>query len=117
MYNFFSLFFHGEICFVCLLLPAARFINSTEYTNKFICIMHTQNTSTHKLSINKINKTNNNNNKSEEPEMITPSSPIVYRRNISREDGDVFSRLGAGILDPTPGGSIKDFNGRVNHTN
>lgn len=42
-----------------------------------------------------------------------PASPIVYRRNISREDGDVFSRLGAGTLDPTPGGSIRDFNGRV----
>jgi kinesin family protein 4/21/27 len=42
-----------------------------------------------------------------------PASPIVYRRNISREEGDVFSRLGAGTLDPTPGGSIRDFNGRV----
>lgn len=42
-----------------------------------------------------------------------PPSPPVYRRGISREDGDVFSRLGAGISDPTPGGSIKDFNGRV----
>ncbi|CAH1707311.1 unnamed protein product [Chironomus riparius] len=42
-----------------------------------------------------------------------PASPIVYRRNISREDGDVFSRLGAGTLDPTPGGSIRDFNGRM----
>lgn len=44
---------------------------------------------------------------------MPPSSPPVYRRGISREDGDVFSRLGAGISDPTPGGSIKDFNGRV----
>lgn len=43
-----------------------------------------------------------------------PPSPPVYRRGLSREDGDVFSRLGAGISDPTPGGSIKDFNGRVN---
>ncbi|CRL00444.1 CLUMA_CG013706, isoform A [Clunio marinus] len=42
-----------------------------------------------------------------------PSSPPVYRRGISREEGDVFSRLGAGISDPTPGGSIKDFNGRM----
>ncbi|XP_070495238.1 kinesin-like protein KIF21A isoform X4 [Chironomus tepperi] len=42
-----------------------------------------------------------------------PASPIVYRRNISREEGDVFSRLGAGTLDPTPGGSIRDFNGRM----
>lgn len=42
-----------------------------------------------------------------------PSSPPVYRRGISREDGDVFSRLGAGMSDPTPGGSIKEFNGRV----
>lgn len=42
-----------------------------------------------------------------------PSSPPVYRRGISREDGDVFSRLGAGVSDPTPGGSIKEFNGRV----
>lgn len=42
-----------------------------------------------------------------------PPSPPVYRRGISREDGDVFSRLGAGISDPTPGGCIKDFNGRV----
>jgi hypothetical protein len=40
---------------------------------------------------------------------------VVYRRNISREDGDVFSRLGAGTLDPTPGGSIRDFNGRVSN--
>lgn len=38
---------------------------------------------------------------------------MVYRRNISREDGDVFSRLGAGTLDPLPGGSIRDYNGRV----
>lgn len=44
---------------------------------------------------------------------MPPSSPPVYRRGISREDGDVFSRLGAGVSDPTPGGSIKDFNGRV----
>lgn len=52
--------------------------------------------------------------KSEENEFIpTPASPIVYRRNFSREDGDVFSRLGAGQLDPTPGGSIKDFSGKV----
>lgn len=42
-----------------------------------------------------------------------PPSPPVYRRGLSREDGDVFSRLGAGVSDPTPGGSIKDFNGRV----
>lgn len=42
-----------------------------------------------------------------------PPSPPVYRRGISREDGDVFSRLGAGISDPTPGGSIKEFNGKV----
>lgn len=47
----------------------------------------------------------------EETEM--PPSPPVYRRGISREDGDVFSRLGAGTSDPTPGGSIRDFNGRV----
>ena len=45
--------------------------------------------------------------------LTTPASPIVFRRNISREEGDVFSRLGAGQLDPTPGGSIRDFNGRV----
>uniref|UniRef100_A0A182P0F1 Kinesin motor domain-containing protein n=1 Tax=Anopheles epiroticus TaxID=199890 RepID=A0A182P0F1_9DIPT len=42
-----------------------------------------------------------------------PTSPPVYRRGISREDnGDVFSRLGAGTQDPQPGGNIKELNGR-----
>lgn len=34
----------------------------------------------------------------------------------SREDNaaaDVFSRLGAGTQDPVPGGSIREWNGRV----
>jgi hypothetical protein len=47
-------------------------------------------------------------------EIEMPPSPPIYRRGISREDTDVFSRLGAGIVNPTPGGSIKEFNGRVN---
>ncbi|XP_035916365.1 kinesin-like protein KIF21B isoform X3 [Anopheles stephensi] len=42
-----------------------------------------------------------------------PTSPPVYRRGVSREDnGDVFSRLGAGTQDPQPGGNIKELNGR-----
>ncbi|XP_049549454.1 kinesin-like protein KIF21A isoform X4 [Anopheles darlingi] len=42
-----------------------------------------------------------------------PTSPPVYRRGISREDnGDVFSRLGAGTQDPLPGGNIKELNGK-----
>ncbi|XP_055550940.1 kinesin-like protein KIF21A isoform X2 [Wyeomyia smithii] len=43
-----------------------------------------------------------------------PTSPPVYRRGTSREDtGDVFSRLGAGIQDPSPGGNIKEYNGKL----
>jgi hypothetical protein len=44
-----------------------------------------------------------------------PNSPPVYRRATSREDtaGDVFSRLGAGLQDPAPGGNIREFNGKV----
>lgn len=43
-----------------------------------------------------------------------PPSPPVYRRAISREENsDVFSRLGAGIQDPVPGGNIREFAGKV----
>lgn len=43
-----------------------------------------------------------------------PTSPPVYRRGTSREDtGDVFSRLGAGTQDPSPGGNIKEYIGKV----
>lgn len=45
-----------------------------------------------------------------------PSSPQAYRRMLSREDAppaDVFSRLGAGIQDPVPGGLIREYNGKV----
>lgn len=41
-------------------------------------------------------------------------SPPVYRRAISREENnDVFARLGAGQLDPTPGGTVRELNGKV----
>lgn len=45
----------------------------------------------------------------------TPSSPQIYRRMTSREDTatDVFSRLGAGTQDPVPGGSIREYSGKV----
>ncbi|XP_065081255.1 kinesin-like protein KIF21B isoform X2 [Ochlerotatus camptorhynchus] len=43
-----------------------------------------------------------------------PTSPPVYRRGTSREDtGDVFSRLGAGTQDPSPGGHIKEYAGKL----
>ncbi|XP_021701205.1 kinesin-like protein KIF21A isoform X2 [Aedes aegypti] len=44
-----------------------------------------------------------------------PTSPPVYRRGTSREDtgGDVFSRLGAGTQDPSPGGNIKEYMGKL----
>ncbi|KAL1404165.1 hypothetical protein pipiens_000858, partial [Culex pipiens pipiens] len=43
-----------------------------------------------------------------------PTSPPVYRRGTSREDtGDVFSRLGAGTQDPSPGGNIKEYIGKL----
>lgn len=45
-----------------------------------------------------------------------PSSPQVYRRQISREDApaaDVFARLGAGVQDPVPGGLIREYSGKV----
>lgn len=43
-----------------------------------------------------------------------PPSPPLFRRMTSREDnGDVFSRLGAGIQDPSPGGTIRESNGKV----
>lgn len=37
----------------------------------------------------------------------------------SREDtaADVFSRLGAGKVEPHPGGSIREYSGRVNRKN
>lgn len=52
----------------------------------------------------------------EDSDALPPQSPPVYRRMGSREDtsGDVFSRLGAGMQDPPPGGSIREFNGKVN---
>lgn len=42
-------------------------------------------------------------------------SPPVYRRAFSREDSnvDVFSRLGAGTVDPVPGGTIREIVGKV----
>lgn len=41
-------------------------------------------------------------------------SPQTYRRMTSREENvDVFSRLGAGITDPAPGGAIRPCNERV----
>ncbi|XP_055600576.1 kinesin-like protein KIF21B isoform X2 [Uranotaenia lowii] len=45
----------------------------------------------------------------------TPTSPPVFRRGTSRDDttGDVFSRLGAGTQDPSPGGHIKEYTGRL----
>lgn len=90
-----------NVTFACCLLCLCFAKNKTNLT----IIVHIAN---QKKIINK------NYDKSEENEFIpTPASPIVYRRNISREDGDVFSRLGAGQLDPTPGGSIKDFSGKV----
>ncbi|XP_053692673.1 kinesin-like protein KIF21A isoform X2 [Sabethes cyaneus] len=43
-----------------------------------------------------------------------PTSPPVYRRGTSREEtGDVFSRLGAGTQDPSPGGNIKEYAGKL----
>ncbi|XP_058815616.1 kinesin-like protein KIF21A isoform X3 [Topomyia yanbarensis] len=43
-----------------------------------------------------------------------PTSPPAYRRGTSREDtGDVFSRLGAGTQDPSPGGNIKEYMGKL----
>ncbi|XP_055632289.1 kinesin-like protein KIF21B isoform X3 [Toxorhynchites rutilus septentrionalis] len=43
-----------------------------------------------------------------------PTSPPVFRRGTSREDnGDVFSRLGAGTQDPSPGGNIKEYIGKL----
>ncbi|XP_055713660.1 kinesin-like protein KIF21A isoform X3 [Phlebotomus papatasi] len=50
----------------------------------------------------------------EDSDALPPQSPPVYRRMGSREDtsGDVFSRLGAGMQDPPPGGSIREFNGK-----
>lgn len=49
-----------------------------------------------------------------------PSSPLVYRRQISREDApaaDVFARLGAGVQDPVPGGLIREYSGKVSSPN
>lgn len=43
-------------------------------------------------------------------------SPQIYRRATSREDSmaaDVFSRLGAGTVDPVPGGAIREYAGKV----
>lgn len=43
-------------------------------------------------------------------------SPQIYRRATSREDStaaDVFSRLGAGTVDPVPGGTIREYSGKV----
>ncbi|XP_037037974.1 kinesin-like protein KIF21B isoform X3 [Bradysia coprophila] len=37
-------------------------------------------------------------------------TPLALRRLLSREDTDVFSRLGAGQTDPTPGGVIRVTN-------
>lgn len=44
-------------------------------------------------------------------------SSQIYRRMTSREDAnatDVFSRLGAGQSDPIPGGTIREYSGKVN---
>lgn len=41
-------------------------------------------------------------------DMGSPKTPLTFRRMISREENvDVFSRLGAGTQDPTPGGKIR----------
>lgn len=40
-------------------------------------------------------------------------TPQTLRRLLSREDTDVFSRLGAGPQDPTPGGIIRATNEKV----
>lgn len=40
-------------------------------------------------------------------------TPLTLRRLLSREDTDVFSRLGAGQTDPTPGGIIRVTNEKV----
>ncbi|XP_031616973.1 kinesin-like protein KIF21A isoform X2 [Contarinia nasturtii] len=49
----------------------------------------------------------------------TPPSPLIYRRMTSREDTatDVFSRLGAGTQDPVPGGSIREYSGKIKPSN
>lgn len=52
----------------------------------------------------------------DDAEQQSPSSPQVYRRQISREDApaaDVFARLGAGVQDPVPGGLIREYSGKV----
>lgn len=50
---------------------------------------------------------------SEDTEIL--QSPPVYRRAFSREDSniDVFSRLGAGITDPLPGGNVREITSKV----
>ena len=40
-------------------------------------------------------------------------TPQPLRRLLSREDSDVFARLGAGPQDPTPGGVIRVTNEKV----
>lgn len=53
----------------------------------------------------------------EDNESIIPASPPAYRRTMSREEnGDVFSRLVVGQQDPSPGGHIKEFNGKIKAT-
>uniref|UniRef100_A0A1B0EZ17 Uncharacterized protein n=1 Tax=Lutzomyia longipalpis TaxID=7200 RepID=A0A1B0EZ17_LUTLO len=51
----------------------------------------------------------------EENDAVASQSPPVYRRMSSREEtsGDVFSRLGAGMQDPPPGGRIREFDGKA----
>lgn len=54
----------------------------------------------------------------DDAEQQSPSSPQVYRRQISDAPAaDVFARLGAGVQDPVPGGLIREYNGKVSRRN
>lgn len=70
------------------------------------------------INENKKNQTQNEHRTTnrDDAEQQSPSSPQVYRRQISREDApaaDVFARLGAGTQDPVPGGVIREYSGKV----
>lgn len=80
------------------------------------------------IKTNKPKKSKQNRNTKKKPnrpmnrddaDQQSPSSPQVYRRQISREDApaaDVFARLGAGVQDPIPGGLIREYSGKVRNT-
>lgn len=66
--------------------------------------------------INSTNLLTNHESSIRDDDQLPPQSPQVYRRATSRENetaADVFSRLGAGTTDPVPGGSIREYSGKV----